>query len=82
MKSFFAIIVTFLSFSSNAATNRWEGQAFPSFNLADQHGVIKNNNDFNSKWMIIYFYPKDRTPGCTVEAQNFVDDYEIGRAHV
>jgi len=75
MKSFLTIIVTLLSFSSNATSNRWEGQNFPSFNLADQHGEIKSNNDYKNKWLIVYFYPKDRTPGCTVEAQNFVNDY-------
>jgi len=75
MKSFLAILVTFLSFSSNATSNRWEGLVFPSFSLADQHGKVRNNDDFKNKWLIVYFYPKDRTPGCTIEAQKFVDDY-------
>lgn len=66
---------------SNAQSNRWEGQSFASFELADQNGDIKTNEDFEGKWKVVYFYPKDRTPGCTVEAQNFVDDYALYQAN-
>lgn len=65
-----------LSFNLLAESNRWQGQPLAKFSLADQHGNIKSNRDFTGKWAVIYFYPKDRTPGCTVEAQNFVNDFK------
>jgi thioredoxin-dependent peroxiredoxin len=75
MKTISAIIVLLFSLNASSNTNRWEGQPFAQFELADQHGKIKKNDDFAGQWKVVYFYPKDRTPGCTVEAQNFVDDY-------
>lgn len=44
-----------------------------SFSLPDQDGMIRNLSDFRGKWIIIYFYPKDDTPGCTKEACGFRD---------
>lgn len=72
--------VTFLAFMLMASvtvadSNQWEGQPFAKFSLSDQQGKLRTNADFIAKWMIVYFYPKDKTPGCTVEAQNFVNDY-------
>ena len=60
-----------------AESNRWQGQPFAEFNLQDQTGKLRTNKDFEGKWLIVYFYPKDKTPGCTVEAQNFTTDYSI-----
>ncbi|WP_168204007.1 peroxiredoxin [Aliikangiella coralliicola] len=65
----------FLSFSASANSNVWEGTPFLSFSLADQTGKIRTNQEFSGKWLVVYFYPKDKTPGCTIEAQNFTDDY-------
>jgi len=45
----------------------------PSFSLPDQNGVMHTLNDYLGKWIVIYFYPKDDTPGCTTEACNFRD---------
>lgn len=45
----------------------------PDFNLLDQSGKIHNLADYRGKWMVLYFYPKDDTPGCTREACNFRD---------
>lgn len=45
----------------------------PDFNLPDQNGKIHCLNDYVGKWVLIYFYPKDETPGCTKEACGFRD---------
>ena len=47
----------------------------PDFNLADQEGKMHRLSDFKGKTVLLYFYPKDDTPGCTTEACNFRDDY-------
>ena len=48
----------------------------PDFNLPDQNGNYHNLNDYSGSWLLIYFYPKDDTPGCTKEACNFRDTNE------
>jgi len=53
-----------------------EGSPVPSFILPDQHGNQVNINNFLGKPMVIYFYPKDETAGCTKEACSFRDAYE------
>jgi len=51
-----------------------EGMPAPEFKLKDQDGRLVSLRDFaNKKWVILYFYPKDQTPGCTKEACNFRD---------
>ncbi len=40
----------------------------PSFSLQDETGSLHSLSDYTGKWVILYFYPKDDTPGCTVEA--------------
>jgi peroxiredoxin Q/BCP len=50
-----------------------EGKKAPNFTLLDQNGVQHSLSDYKGKWVVIYFYPKDMTPGCTVEACNFRD---------
>jgi thioredoxin-dependent peroxiredoxin len=44
------------------------GEKAPDFTLPDQNGVIHSLSDYHGKWVLIYFYPKDNTPGCTKEA--------------
>ena len=46
----------------------------PQFNLSDQAGQIHNLKDYAGKWILLYFYPKDDTPGCTKEACGFRDN--------
>ncbi len=45
----------------------------PDFKLKDQDGKSKSLKDFSGKWLVVYFYPKDDTPGCTVEACSLRD---------
>lgn len=45
-----------------------ENDKAPSFNLSNQDGEKVKLGDFKSKWVLLYFYPKDSTPGCTKEA--------------
>lgn len=58
----------------------------PDFTLPDQTGAIRSLKDYKGRWIVLYFYPKDSTPGCTTEACNFRDARdsiaEIGNAVV
>jgi peroxiredoxin Q/BCP len=53
-----------------------EGDAAPDFVAKNQHGESISLKDYRGKKVILYFYPKDSTPGCTTEACNFRDHYE------
>ena len=50
------------------------GSAAPDFTLNSQEGKPVSLHDFKGKWVVLYFYPKDFTSGCTVEAHNFERD--------
>ena len=52
------------------------GDKMPTFSVADQNGNIVTDQQLLGKKTIIYFYPKDSTPGCTAEACNLRDNYE------
>ena len=52
-----------------------EGDIAPAFSLPASNGENVSLNDYKGKKVVIYFYPKDDTPGCTIEACNFRDDY-------
>ncbi len=47
----------------------------PQFSLPDETGTVRSLSEFKGHPVILYFYPKDDTPGCTTEACNFRDDY-------
>ena len=47
----------------------------PDINLQDENGTLRSLKDFRGNPVVLYFYPKDDTPGCTTEACNFRDDY-------
>lgn len=49
----------------------------PDFTLLDQHGQQRSLADYKGKWIVLYFYPKDDTPGCTNEACSFRDEREV-----
>ncbi|MBT5216395.1 MAG: peroxiredoxin, partial [Gammaproteobacteria bacterium] len=50
------------------------GQMAPNFNLQDQNGKWHTLNDYKGQWVVLFFYPKDGTPGCTTEACSFRDN--------
>jgi thioredoxin-dependent peroxiredoxin len=50
------------------------GQTAPDFTLPSQDGSKVSLHDFRGKWVVLYFYPKDGTSGCTIEAHNFQRD--------
>jgi peroxiredoxin Q/BCP len=52
------------------------GEKAPEFTLPDQNGINVALADFRGGWVVLYFYPKDDTPGCTTEACEFTDGIE------
>ena len=50
------------------------GQTAPNFNLQDQNGNWHTLDNYKGKWVVLFFYPKDGTPGCTTEACSFRDN--------
>ena len=56
------------------------GDKMPEFEVVDQDGTVGSSKDFIGKKTIVYFYPKDNTPGCTAEACNLRDNYEALKA--
>lgn len=50
------------------------GQPAPKFSLLDQNSKAHTLTHYRGRWVVLYFYPKDDTPGCTTEACNFRDD--------
>jgi len=61
-------------FSSNAVAELQVGDAAPAFDLMDQYQKPQRLADYAGKWVVLYFYPKDDTPGCTTEACSFRDE--------
>lgn len=57
------------------------GTAAPDFTLNSQEGKPVSLHDFKGKWVVLYFYPKDFTSGCTVEAHNFQRDLPLYEKH-
>ncbi len=47
------------------------GKQFPEFSLLNQDGQIVTLADFSGKWLVVYVYPKDDTPGCTIQGKSF-----------
>lgn len=52
------------------------GKKAPDFEVKDQNGKMVKLSDFKGKKVVLYFYPKDNTPGCTAQACNLRDNYE------
>jgi peroxiredoxin Q/BCP len=58
------------------------GSAAPDFTLASQESASVSLKDYRGSWVVLYFYPKDQTPGCTREAHNFqVDQSKYAERH-
>ena len=72
----FACVVSFLTIMGIAAYAGPPevGATAPQFTLKSQDGAEVKLNDFKGKWVVLYFYPKDFTSGCTLEAHNFQRD--------
>ena len=49
----------------------------PEFNLPDETGAMHSLSEYRGRPVVLYFYPRDDTPGCTTEACNFRDDYKV-----
>jgi peroxiredoxin Q/BCP len=49
----------------------------PDFSIKDENGELHKLSDYRGRPVVLYFYPKDDTPGCTTEACNFRDDYTV-----
>jgi peroxiredoxin Q/BCP len=61
------------------------GQKLPSFSLPNQDGKVRTNADYSGKWLVLYIYPKDDTPGCTIQGKSFTAtkaDYDAAGAVV
>ena len=71
-----ALALWFAGRTASAGPVPQPGQAAPDFSLPDQHGQRHSLKDFAGKWLVLYFYPKDDTPGCTQEACAFRDDLQ------
>ncbi len=70
----FAALAMLVSQAARAGELPKVGETAPDFELPDQDGVKHNLGEFAGKWLVLYFYPKDDTPGCTQEACAFRDD--------
>lgn len=70
-----AVAFTWLAASvAQAAEAPALGSAAPEFKLQDQNGKWHELKDYRGKWVALYFYPKDKTPGCTTQACEFRDN--------
>jgi peroxiredoxin Q/BCP len=81
--AFAAVILAALVFVNVHAADQTQpsvGQAAPTFTLPSQDGSQISLGSFKGKWVVLYFYPKDMTPGCTIEAHNFQRDLTMYEA--
>src|SRR5215207_9646341 len=70
------VMVAVLACNHVSAVNEMPavGAPAPTFKLVNNEGKEVSLNDFKGKWVVLYFYPKDFTSGCTLEARNFQRD--------
>lgn len=62
-----------------------ENDKFPDFKLHNQDGKEVSLKDFHGKWLVVYFYPKDDTPGCTIQGKSFTatkEEFQKAGIHV
>jgi peroxiredoxin Q/BCP len=72
----FFVSVLLVFFSMGSLADLSVGNQAPNFILKDQNNLSHNLNDYKGSWVILYFYPKDDTPGCTTQACDFRDAVE------
>src|SRR5215467_10242678 len=70
------LAIALMSPAARAADIPTVGSTAPDFTLSSQEGKQVNLKDFRGQWVVLYFYPKDMTPGCTIEAHNFQADQD------
>jgi peroxiredoxin Q/BCP len=70
----FLLSFIYPGFVVDAADQVGVGDAAPEFELYDQDGRLHSLEDYRDQWVVLYFYPKDQTPGCTTEACEFRDN--------
>lgn len=68
------VVGAYRAFAGPAKFTIEAGQPAPDFTLADQAGNAVTLSGFRGRWVVLYFYPKDDTPGCTKEACSFRDN--------
>jgi thioredoxin-dependent peroxiredoxin len=79
------LLLSIASFAADAPAPPAEGTAAPKFTLPSQDSPSVSLDQFKGKWVVLYFYPKDFTSGCTLEAHNFQRDlakYEAKNAAI
>ena len=70
-------VLALLALQSRAAQDAPQvGALAPDFTLPDQRNTPRRLSDFRGQWVVLYFYPKNETPGCTKEACAFRDDWQ------
>jgi|JI8StandDraft_1071087.scaffolds.fasta_scaffold41922_4 peroxiredoxin Q/BCP len=73
--------ISSLLLSTSVWAGTWVGTSAPSFQLPDQTGKVRQLSDFKGKWLVLYFYPKNHTSGCTEEAKRFRDQFANYQKH-
>ena len=73
---FGVLFITVSAFGADVAAIPAEGTAAPALTLPSQDGSTVSLKQFHGKWVVLYFYPRDFTSGCTLEAHNFQRDLE------
>jgi peroxiredoxin Q/BCP len=75
-QSAFFLLVLGLFSLGQAKAELVKGEPAPDFSLMDQSGKVHRLSSYQGGWVVLYFYPKDDTPGCTREACEFRDDHD------
>jgi len=68
-----SLMAVLLTASSSSIAGLKVGEKAPNFSLQDQNNVTHTLSDYEGQWVVLYFYPKDDTPGCTTQACDFRD---------
>ena len=68
-----SVMALLLTASSSSIAALKVGDKAPNFSLQDQNNITHTLSDYEGQWIVLYFYPKDDTPGCTTQACDFRD---------
>ena len=75
MKDYWLSLILLTTFVMSSNKTLSVGHQAPDFTLPDQDGNLHTLSEYLGQKVVVYFYPKDNTPGCTKEACNFRDNY-------